>query len=446
MAKNFEEQITHNLSNAERLYHSILDLDSLQKSARPLKKALKNIAKFAIRRDCKLDKSIMSHVRETLFKLCNEPRLQVGDECFSISDYDSEGQVDFVGEKRLEKFVFSQAIQDCFDITVLTEHVVLILDAKILDNVHLKKFKKLAGGHFNDVFLSRDDGQRLVLRCGDLYRPEIGFRDYNGAIVHQFLLSGYQTGTYRRILAAMALQSMLCKLGAPEVLLNVFPMIIYGKRGSNPTVGFSMQKLQKKPVTLNAEFWRLMVWLQLQDCLAGQSDRHANNVLFKGDEIRGIDHDFSFPNEKRRPSFAGTIPDSIVNMEDGFIADLYVKHNYFFPNMYAQKIQAVDNNGRRNYCMPPVIDSDMKRIILSIQEDELRKIYQNSGLTKSEIVPALKRLHALQEKIAALPPEKILNPKTGWDDLAAISTKEELFKNGVHVFNTYAVRCKYKLD
>lgn len=154
----------------------------------------------------------------------------------------------------------------------------------------------------------------------------------------------------------------------------------------------------------------------------------------------GIDHDFCFPTNNRK--LASDIPNTLIDLEDGFVTKFYEEHNYVFCNMLAKLLHSVDCITYTNYCFPPFIDVDMCDAFIKIDIKKLEEIYCTCKLTESEIVPALKRLLILQERIMSLPQEKVLDPRIGWENLSTLS-KEELYHLGMSTFNSYAVHLKY---
>ncbi len=430
------------IAQLQELYSAIIDPISLRKYFPPLNKLIKNIGKIVLKRPNYFSKESIKRLRDTLFELSNEPRLVINDICYSISDYDSESELQMGPREFPEMFKFSEIIQICIEITLAIEYVLMILDANILGNINLRIFKYLTSGRSNRIFLSRNESQRMVIRYGDIDKRNNDFYFFLRRLLSQFVMIGSCTGTYRRILAVLGVRNLMIQRGAPKVIPDLFPAVIYGKHFGHPIVAFSMPKLKITPFKMTGGSLRQVTWIQLQDCLTGQFDRHYDNILSDNlGDLYAIDHDYCFPTEKVRPNVAGDIPSTMRDLEDDFVIHIYEKNHYCFPNMLLQSLHSVDCKSDRNYCIPPVIDHEMQRIILSIKEKELRDIYQRSGLTQSEIIPAIKRFHILQKKVRDFSSEKVIDPQSGWQQLSAYS-KEELYKRGITTFNSYFVNCK----
>jgi hypothetical protein len=131
--------------------------------------------------------------------------------------------------------------------------------------------------------------------------------------------------------------------------------------------------------------------LQLQDVLTGQMDRHSGNVMvITGNDgkihIIGIDNDLSFPiSADEDPGVANKVPTTLTD-ED----------------------RRKDTS--RNFCMPPVIDTDMQKFVTDLDLNELKKMYEERSLTKKEIDPAIERAKLVKEHVAKMPPDRIIKP------------------------------------
>jgi hypothetical protein len=69
----------------------------------------------------------------------------------------------------------------------------------------------------------------------------------------------------------------------------------------------------ERKIKYDNDFIRQDTWMQLQNVLAGQVDRHSNNVLLTEHGPVAIDHDLSFPTNPLR-NLADQVPESLVDL------------------------------------------------------------------------------------------------------------------------------------
>ncbi|MDR1233514.1 MAG: hypothetical protein LBJ75_04650 [Puniceicoccales bacterium] len=129
-------------------------------------------------------------------------------------------------------------------------------------------------------------------------------------------------------------------------------------------------------------YLREATWLQVQDVLTGQVDRHNENLHVNPDtgHITAFDFDHSFPTMEARPNFASRCPQIIQG----------------------KGLKAVDQIGRkgsRNFCMPPVIDTTMQKKIMAIASEKLKTELLPTGLSQDEIEASALRLIHMQQLI-----------------------------------------------
>ncbi|MDR2603521.1 MAG: hypothetical protein LBC11_03100 [Puniceicoccales bacterium] len=326
----------------------------------------------------------------------------------------------------------NESTQDlnCLRIATRLEAIKISLDAKEKGYVGLERngpHRLLGKGRYNTVqFAYAQKGEKIpiALKPCDLYTEKEDKDTFALFAQSKGIFIGLPGGTYSRNEATSRLQDMLCGIGSgngitvPHVIASAFAAEI----GGIPCIGMEWLNGRLLGETLlsgdssegdsperkflcNNNFLRLETWIQLIDVLTGQIDRHANNLILTtpvaavptghADDVIltkdiipvAIDHDLSFPTSQAR-TFAGTIPKFIVRSdktEDGHSVEV-----------------AADGLRTSSYCMPPVIDNDMLAVIRAINLDELRKMYQECGLTSLEIDPAMARTEALKAEAEEL--------------------------------------------
>ncbi|MDR0741940.1 MAG: hypothetical protein LBE98_00545 [Puniceicoccales bacterium] len=119
----------------------------------------------------------------------------------------------------------------------------------------------------------------------------------------------------------------------------------------------------------NNEFVRWETWIQIQDVLTGQIDRHWSNIIVTKDGPIGIDHDLSFPT----------------------------------------------NTPQNCCCIPPVIDREMYSVIMAINLSRLQAMYQECGLTRPEVSAAMARAEGLQARAQELMDQDLVIEPDQWE-------------------------------
>jgi hypothetical protein len=184
-----------------------------------------------------------------------------------------------------------------------------------------------------------------------------------------------------------------------------------------------------------AAFRREETWLQLMDCLLGQQDRHSGNVFWDGQQrhIKAIDQDISFPDGTLRYLAKFTdrhkkhrIDNSMLDMAR--MVDL--------PNSVPLQLRAPAQDGGRcfdglagytNYCMPPVIDTEMKDVFLNIDKAALQEFFRNEGLIDRQIEAAVNRLESIKTHITKGPVRVIAPGAWGNDALSECAAQNTYF-------------------
>jgi hypothetical protein len=165
------------------------------------------------------------------------------------------------------------------------------------------------------------------------------------------------------------------------------------------------------------EFIRRETWMQIQDILTGQVDRHGGNVMLTAGGPVAIDHDLAFPTNPPR-SFAGTVPWRLVQT---------------IQTLRGPRERAIDDQSWRNYCMPPVIDREMYTVIMAMDLREFAVALRECGLTKPEIGAAMERARGLQAAAQQLMDQgRVIEPDQ-WEDAQQV-------RNHCNEQNFYALR------
>ncbi|MDR0742206.1 MAG: hypothetical protein LBE98_01960 [Puniceicoccales bacterium] len=312
----------------------------------------------------------------------------------------------------------SDCNQYCFEIASRVEAIEILLDAKKRGYVRLEEngpSRVFSCGQYNAVQLAytkRGEQGPTILKSCDQCKLEQNFEESRKDAGWLRTLVGRGGGSYSRNKATSRVQDILRATGqkngvnVPYVIASVFAAEMKGQSC------IAMPKLQghsvwaatrENKVRYDNNFIRRDTWIQLQDVLTGQIDRHGNNEILTKYGPVAIDHDLSFPTVLAR-SFAGTIPNSIRSYTRG-----PVDH-------------ANDGITSKNYCMPPVIDEDMYKVIMAMDLDELKSIYQECGLTRYEITPALARAQALKKKVEKLKQRGSVIKSDEWEQSEKVKT------------------------
>ncbi|MDR1457242.1 MAG: hypothetical protein LBI47_00080, partial [Puniceicoccales bacterium] len=291
----------------------------------------------------------------------------------------------------------------CRTIALQAESLEMLLDAKACGQVGLVRnvppaVKVLGSGEFNTVKLAHTkpgvdggevSGPRVLKPC-DPSKSEKDPDEFVKGVKTVRAYIGPAPGSYRRNKATSKVQDMLLAIGqtnsrdVPRVIATVSTAEMDGapciamEMLAGKTVGYNVAHGR---IGNNNEFVRRETWMQVQDVLTGQIDRHGDNVMLTGDGPIAIDHDLSFPTDPPR-KFADKISRVLV-----------YKHQT--PQGHPVDA-AIDGKSPRNYCMPPVIDRDMYNVIMAIDLPALENMYKEHGLTKPEIGAAMARAKELQ--------------------------------------------------
>jgi hypothetical protein len=98
----------------------------------------------------------------------------------------------------------------------------------------------------------------------------------------------------------------------PRWSILIFPDRAFSLSQMEMLEGEILEKAaEDRKIDYNHNFIRRETWMQLQDVLTGQIDRHGDNVMLTKDGPVAIDHEFSFPTNSPR-GVANMVPDRIV--------------------------------------------------------------------------------------------------------------------------------------
>jgi hypothetical protein len=176
-------------------------------------------------------------------------------------------------------------------------------------------------------------------------------------------------------------------------------------------IGFGMEKAHgvslrdtsnKRALRRDFNFRREETWLQLFDCLLGQQDRHSENVFWDNSHIWAIDQDISFPDFGLRLASRFTDRKGRYSVNERMRAHARTINlaNRVPLQLYSGKGRAVDGlAGLYNYCMPPVMDEDMRQLIVGLASEELRQFLVSMDLTPGQINAAVNRLESMKGHI-----------------------------------------------
>jgi hypothetical protein len=280
------------------------------------------------------------------------------------------------------------------------EELQLLLDAKRGETVpKILSITPLSEGSFQPVLVAiSEGGERFVLKPSDaameryLREENDGMREkkFKKKFASTTSFLGTALGTYARNLAAGGIEKLLA---SPHVVASVFAFAdsngdtsIAMEYANGHPADFSKQgrtaiddqaKGKREELARAGRFQRQATWLQLQDCLSGQLDRHTRNVYHSGERILAFDHDLSFPRLSHR-SFAADVPLTLGIRRE------------------KRQLERVDGSWGRNYAMPPLIDGEMLLAIRRLSILDLESLYRSVGLTRLEIHPALARAEKMK--------------------------------------------------
>ncbi|MDR1375671.1 MAG: hypothetical protein LBJ45_02570 [Holosporaceae bacterium] len=348
---------------------------------------LKKTSKYVL--DNNLSQQELRDLREAINSLCNDPILRFSNGMFSINENDS--------------------MEACLDIALEAEATIITLDAKKNGMVNLRSEGALGAGFFNTVHKSKAaDGRRIALKPCDAQKISGDRRGFLSKATSMRPFTGNTAGMYRRNMATIAVQQMMSKLGSPnDVVVNACAGTMQAPNGgqaaclvmdrlNGETVRETASDLvvRGQHISLTNEFKRRETWLQIEDIITGQIDRHGQNVMYNSGHSIGIDHDMSFPSTWDRPQLAREIPDKTV--DNGW------------------ERWSVPGKQFRTFCMPPVIDSDMYNAIMSMDVNELWRNLRECGLTRPEIDGAIKRTRLLKTSATRLMNNGMVIQPSAW--------------------------------
>ncbi|MDR1891345.1 MAG: hypothetical protein LBQ23_04225 [Puniceicoccales bacterium] len=325
---------------------------------------------------------------------------------------------------------------NCLEIAILAEAIEILLDAKERNQVSLERncppqSKQLGEGLYNVVLLAyteKDGEGPIVLKPCDQSSKKKDLHHFEHCTRSKQIFVGPGTGTYRRNKATSMVQDILIDTGQKKgiVVPHVIVSVSAAEMNGIPYIGMELLNgktldyaVFRRAVPYDNEFIRRETWIQLQDILTGQFDRHIRNIIFTRSGPVAIDHDLSFPTHPPR-SIASIIP-KVLALDTGRLS----KNGHPIKN-------AIDGVTPLNYCMPPVIDTDMYNIIKDLNLDELSKTYQRCGLTRLEMEAAMARAQALKNKVEELNSNQLVIAPDQWG-------QSEEVRSHCNPYNFYAL-------
>jgi hypothetical protein len=227
--------------------------------------------------------------------------------------------------------------------------------------------------------------ESVALKPCDLFKQKQNAEAFGQIAQSMQVFVGQACGNHRRNRASSELQGMLYAIGQkhginiPHVLVSIFGVEINGTpcTAMEMVDGLTLSQIpREEKIPYDNDFVCRETWRQLLDILAGQIDRHIGNVMrrTKDGKVIAIDHDLSFPTISTRT----------------------------FPDTLPKTLKAVDGLKTNSYCMPPVIDEEMRIVITNLDLDALEKMYRKCGLTKPQIKAAMARAKALKAEVEEL--------------------------------------------
>ncbi|MDR1595633.1 MAG: hypothetical protein LBR91_01760 [Puniceicoccales bacterium] len=257
-----------------------------------------------------------------------------------------------------ERGAASDSANPCLAISLELESTLIALDAVKAGQSGLITTGKLGQGQCGSVFKATTESKnKIAIKPCDAHRRQKNIEGFNKGLEIPKGIINSSSGMYRRNLATQGIQQLATRAGLPNVTVGVHAATFIDDDRKHATC-MSMDLVQgydigtfnrsndprKKEYLENfskdCNFIRGEATLQLQDVLTGQMDRHSGNVMITtGNDgkfhIIGIDNDLSFPiSADKNPGVANKVPMTLTD-EDRREGTL------------------------RNFCMPPVIDTDI---------------------------------------------------------------------------------------
>jgi hypothetical protein len=259
-----------------------------------------------------LSRREIASLRQSLRDLCSKPIIQfegVAGSVFSINEIDHGNP-------------------HCLEIALKAEAIEILLDAKESGQVALEKnvppdIEDLGKGSCNTIQLAHTGKGRqgpVALKPCDQSKMEANADEFARASQTQQEFIGRVGGSYGKNKATAKLQDMLVNIGRGEWIDVPRVVATVSAAEVNGTPCIAMEKLNgetvgqtdvNRKIKYDNKFVRRETWIQLQDILTGQIDRHGNNVILTKDGPVAIDHDLSFPTDPPR-KFAATVPFQIA--------------------------------------------------------------------------------------------------------------------------------------
>ncbi|MDR1457000.1 MAG: HD domain-containing protein [Puniceicoccales bacterium] len=303
--------------------------------------------------------------------------------------------------RELGRDIANESIVDAIQFGRDIESILIWCCAVMGGNIHQEKLTPFKSGLFSQTYTFSIGGNCYV------FKPIIPKNDPNERDMERRYGISQFTHVAREM-APQKLNELLCLQGAkrnipvPRLYGNTRMGVVDGTPGliMERASGSSLQNAQDENATrCNPNFRKEETYLQLLDCILGQYDRHNGNV-FWGNCIRAIDNDISFSDLVLRLSAKYTDRNGRFPVTPQMLA--YAK-TIDLPDcipLQLRERRAVDGlAGPWNYCMPPVIDSEMRAIFLAINEDDLCEILRADGFTDNQISATINRVKSLKGHI-----------------------------------------------
>ncbi|MDR2340862.1 MAG: hypothetical protein LBD72_00790 [Puniceicoccales bacterium] len=268
-----------------------------------------------------------------------------------------------------------------------------------------KTVKALGSGAFNSTFLfAPGSGEMKVFKPLSIEKSLVARRKDNRWNIR----AGVDlNNTANRNLGTCAVAELF---GHQELVVGTRMVVVNGRVGLSMerASGISVSNASRKhglALRNDPQFQRQCSWLQLQDCITGNIDRHFRNLNWdrKSKRLMAFDNDMAFIDGDGR-SFGDTIPES-----------LYFSVSIVREGSTREVMRSADGKSPRNYCCPPVIDEEMREKVLALGEETLRNSLQNSGLSQRQIKAACSRLRRLKELIQDSAKVTVI-PLDGWGE------------------------------
>lgn len=425
----------------ESVAENLTSLEQVNSNADKILGYLSAISKFALAlspsdaNSSTMFSTMLRALKRTVFRLCTMPVGQKGE---SIPELVNQLELD------------SPLALKCIEIAQEIESALCALDAKINGGcVEEASFK--AKGQCNSSYeTTMPNGETRILKPNDKFA--MGAAGACSFTNVQISYLGTVIGNHARNLATHAVQELMEARGAPHVGVNIssavnissdvdqrgrtyISMEVAEKKFDRKDILNNTTKVGPEPApgvedarpTVASNFIESETWLQLEDILTGQIDRHGNNLHISATgHVKGFDHDSSFPTLQRNTNTGEKCgkwicEENVATRIPKVLAAADENGNFF--RGHFRGTYSVDGGSVRNFCMPPVIDTKMYGAIMNLDLNLLELRYRDSGLTRPEIDAAMARASLLKEEVKRMVLEdKVIKPDQ-WGNSALLRDK-----------------------